>query len=129
MCVLLQILSTLIYSCLIMIMYHVLCIFTNAYMYLCFFGGFLVTLLKISEILVVSKLSGHVLSDGFMFQQVCFRYHNSSMEVNDFQREFLFFCVQDVVFCPKRPGWYIGLPYSHFCEFITETSAAQIRRN
>lgn len=48
--------------------------------------GFLVALLKISELRVVSKLSGHVLSDGFMFQQVCFRYslnkyHNSSIEV------------------------------------------------
>lgn len=50
-----------------------------------FLVGFLVALLKISEIQVVSKLSGHVLSDGFMFQQVCFRYslnkyHNSSKE-------------------------------------------------
>lgn len=88
MCVLLQILSLFLYSCLIMIIYHhTLCIFTNAYIYLHFFlvVGFLVALLKISELRVVSKLSGHVLSDGFMFQQVCFRYslnkYHNSIEV------------------------------------------------
>lgn len=38
MCVLLQILSPFLYSCLIMIIYHhTLCIFTNAYIYLHFF--------------------------------------------------------------------------------------------
>lgn len=72
-----------------MIMYrHTLCIYATAYLHFLFFSWvFLVALLKyISEIQVVSELSGHVLSDGFMFQQVCFRYslnkyHNSSMEL------------------------------------------------
>lgn len=120
MCVLLQILLSFIYLCLITIVYHhALCIFTKAYIYLFFWSVFLLHCWR--------YLSSEWFSKPGMSWQTdsCFNkcaldtlYINTitpprRQRCCDFLQEFLFSCVQNVVFSPKLPGWFKSIPYSH----------------